>query len=40
VTTGDAEMVEAGVPLYVIAQLMGHKDTRMLERVYGRHLRR
>jgi integrase len=29
-------MVEAGVPLYVIAQMMGHKDTRMLERVYGR----
>ena len=29
-------MVEAGVPLYIVAQLMGHKDTRMLERVYGR----
>ena len=28
--------VEAGVPLYPIAQAMGHKDTRMLERVYGR----
>jgi len=28
--------VEAGVPLFPIAQAMGHKDTRMLERVYGR----
>ena len=28
--------VEAGVPLYPIAQAMGHKDTRMLERVYSR----
>src|SRR6266542_4477122 len=28
--------VEAGVPLFPIAQPMGHKDTRMLERVYGR----
>ena len=24
------------MPLYPIAQAMGHKDTRMLERVYGR----
>jgi hypothetical protein len=24
------------VPLFPIAQAMGHKDTRMLERVYGR----
>jgi integrase len=29
-------MVEAGVPLNIIALMMGHKDTRMLERVYGR----
>ena len=29
-------MVEAAVPLNIVAQLMGHKDTRMLERVYGR----
>jgi len=29
-------MVEAGIQLYPIAQMMGHKDTRMLERVYGR----
>jgi integrase len=28
--------VAAGVPLFPIAQAMGHKDTRMLERVYGR----
>jgi len=28
--------VEAGVPLFPIAQAMSHKDTRMLERVYGR----
>ena len=28
--------VEAGVPLFPIAQAMGHRDTRMLERVYGR----
>jgi integrase len=28
--------VEAGVPLFPIAQAMGHKDTWMLERVYGR----
>ncbi len=28
--------VEAVVPLFPIAQAMGHKDTRMLERVYGR----
>jgi hypothetical protein len=28
--------VEAGVPLFPVAQAMGHKDTRMLERVYGR----
>ncbi len=28
--------VEAGVPLFPIAQAMGHQDTRMLERVYGR----
>ena len=28
--------VEAGVPLFPIAQAMGHKNTRMLERVYGR----
>jgi hypothetical protein len=28
--------VEAGVPLYPIAQATGHKDTRMPERVYGR----
>jgi len=28
--------VEAGMPLFPIAQAMGHKDTRMLERVYGR----
>ncbi len=31
--------VEAGVPLFPIAQAMGHKDTRMLERVYGRQTR-
>src|SRR6266511_3680708 len=30
--------VEAGVPLFPIAQAMGHKDTRMLERVYGRQM--
>ncbi len=24
------------MPLFPIAQAMGHKDTRMLERVYGR----
>jgi hypothetical protein len=29
-------MREAGFPLELIAPLMGHKDTRMLERVYGR----
>ena len=29
-------LVEAGVPLHFIAPVMGHKDTRMLERVYGR----
>ncbi len=29
-------MVEAGVPLHIVAAMMGHKDTRMLERVYGR----
>jgi len=28
--------VAAGMPLFPIAQAMGHKDTRMLERVYGR----
>jgi hypothetical protein len=28
--------VAAGVPLFPVAQAMGHKDTRMLERVYGR----
>ena len=28
--------VAAGVPLFPIAQAMGHKDTRMLERAYGR----
>ena len=30
--------VEAGVPLFPIAQATGPKDTRMLERVYGRPL--
>ena len=29
-------MVEAGVQLHIVAPMMGHKDTRMLERVYGR----
>jgi integrase len=29
-------MVAADVPLFLVAQMMGHKDTRMLERVYGR----
>jgi integrase len=31
-----SSQVEAGVPLFRSAQAMGHKDTRMLERVYGR----
>jgi len=29
-------MVEAAVPLDIVAELMSHEDTRMLERVYGR----
>jgi len=29
-------MVDGGISLYAIAHMMGHKDTRMLERVYGR----
>ena len=29
-------LVEAGVSLHTIAPMMGHKDTRMLKRVYGK----
>jgi integrase len=29
-------MVEAGVPLVEVAQLLGHKDSKMVETVYGR----
>lgn len=28
-------LVQAGVPLYVVARLLGHTSTRMVERVYG-----
>lgn len=30
-------LVQAGVDLWQIAGMMGHKDTRMVERVYGKH---
>jgi integrase len=31
-----ALMVEAGVPLVEVAQMLGHKNSKMVEEVYGR----
>lgn len=31
-----SRLVQTGVPLYTVAAMMGHKSTRMIERVYGK----